>query len=186
MPITELQQIIERFKNRKDDTPITLNDTTSRVFALHELLSICENELYLFVFFDEHGESDLFEMLSDEKIGRKISRHLDHGDIHLLTNNTQNVKDVHFYDRLSESALKRLHVKPIPKKLADEYQQSRIDNEFVLASPEHLIFLGRYANGTERLSETRAFLNLYEKSFYNTLVKFFNLSIERAEKREFQ
>ncbi|WP_135383131.1 hypothetical protein [Vibrio tasmaniensis] len=186
MPLTEIKQIIQRFKDRKDDTPIALGDTVSRVFALHELLSICASKLHLFVFFDEHGESDLFEMLSDDKSSHKLSKFLDRGDVYLLTNDTGKVKALPFIERLSESAAVRLHIKPLPNRLGIEYQTSKVDNEYVLASPEHLIFLGKYAGGTERLSEVRAFLNLYDREFYKTLLNFFVISLQRAERREFE
>ncbi|EIA1342002.1 hypothetical protein [Vibrio alginolyticus] len=189
MPLTELRKLITRFKQQKDDAPIALGDSNSRTFALHELLDMCSQDIHLFIMFDRNGESELFEALADEVTSRKMSKHLDLASVHIATNDTSKIKELSFVERSSESAEKRLHINPIPKKLTEEYQQSNVDNDFALFAPEHLMFLGRYAGvpgQRERLSEVRAFLNFYDKAFYETLLKFFMVTLDRASTGEFR
>ncbi len=187
MPLTELRKLIERFKQQKDDTPISLSDRNARVCAIQEITDMCSSEIHAFIFFDKNGESELFNALSDEKTSRKLSKFLNHSIINIVTNNTSKVKSLSFIERNSVEGQKRLHICPIPNKLANEIIDDTLDNEFFLSSPSHLIFMGRYASpSSERLSEVSSFLNLFELEFYENLRKYFLTIKYRVEKGEFR
>lgn len=185
MPLSELKRLIDRFKNQKDDTPISLVDSNARTYAIQELLSICSSSVHMLMWFDEFGESALFDALADDKTSKLMSRFLDFGKVSIVTNDTATFKKLPFFEKLSEDATKRILVSPIPKKLANEYINDRVDNEFFLASPEHLIFFGKYLN-KERVSEPRAFLNFYDQDFYKVLLQFFETTNLRASLGEFK
>ncbi|EGR1584847.1 hypothetical protein LNR29_003729 [Vibrio parahaemolyticus] len=190
MPLTKLRQLIEQFKKQKDDTPIGLYDTNSRCCAIQEVLSICTEDLYAFIFFDEHGESELYDALADERTSRSVANKLNGCKLHILTNDTARVKTLSFVEKHIEDGHKNLELTPIPQRLANEISNDTLDNEFFLAFPEHLIFIGRYDRANEenieRLAEVSAFLNLYDNSFVNTLKKYFSKIKSRADSGEFR
>ncbi|EGR8992372.1 hypothetical protein BST55_22580 [Vibrio vulnificus] len=190
MPLTELRKLIKKFKVQKDDTPIALNDQNARCYAIQEVVSICANDIYAFIFFDEHGESELFDALADERTSRAIANKLNDAKLHILTNDTSKVKTLSFVDKHINEGIKNLQVTPIPVKLANEITKDTLDNEFFLVSPEHLIFMGRYKRGDssalERLAEISAFLNFYDEDFYGALQRYFHKVEKRAKSGEFR
>lgn len=191
MPLTELRKLIARFKLQKDDTPIALYDQNARCCAIQEVVSICSKDLYAFIFFDEHGESELFDALADERTSRAIANKLNDAKLHILTNDTSKVKTLSFVDKHTSEGIRNLQVSPIPTKLANQITQDTLDNEFFLVSPEHLIFMGRYkkrgdSSDQERLAEISAFLNFYDPDFFSALQRFFQKIEQRANTGEFR
>lgn len=190
MPLTKLRQLIEQFKKQKDDTPIGLYDTSSRCCAIQEVLSVCSKDLYAFIFFDEHGESELYDALADEQTSRSVATKLNNCKLHILTNDTARAKTLNFVEKHIGKANKNLELTPIPQRLANEITNDTLDNEFFLAFPEHLIFIGRYGRTDEekieRLAEVSSFLNFYDTSFVITLKKYFSKIKSRADSGEFR
>lgn len=187
MPLTGLRKLIDRFKVNKDDTPIALNDINARACAIQEITEICSKEVHAFIFFDEDGESELFDALADEQTSRQLSKFLNHSTINIATNDTAKVKHLSFVSRNLSESTKKLIVTPIPKKLASEIIKNTLDNEFFLAAPEHLIFVGRYdIPSNERLAEVSSFLNLFDSNFYNSLLRYFDRTVSRAKDGEFR
>ncbi|MDD9197560.1 hypothetical protein PVK62_17200 [Aliivibrio sp. S3MY1] len=187
MPLTELKRLIERFKQQKDSTPISLPDSNARICAIQEVLDSCTSEVHAFIFFDEHGESELFDAISDEKTSRKISKFLENSTLKILTNDTSRMQLLNFVERISVESEKRLHIAPIPKKLAAQVTKDTLDNEFLLTSESHLIFFSRYSPvNKERLSEVNSFLGLFDIDFHDMLLKYFNAVTNRAEAGEFR
>ncbi|EGQ8673263.1 hypothetical protein [Vibrio cholerae] len=186
MPLTELRSLIERYKKNKDDTPIALNDGNARSFALQELASICSSDIYAFIFFDEHGESELYDALADERTSRLISNQLNNSKLHILTNDTAKVKTLNFVSRHLDESFQNLRLHAIPKKLAEKCTEKTVDSEFFLATPEHLAFIGKYDGKGERLAEVSAFLNFFDPDFFSALKRFFENTQERADSGEFR
>ncbi|EPW4543369.1 hypothetical protein ACWLP4_004356 [Vibrio vulnificus] len=190
MPLTKLRKLIEQFKKQKDDTPIGLYDTNARCCAIQEIVSICSEDFYAFIFFDEHGESELYDALADEQTSRSMANKLNDCKLHILTNDTTRVKTLSFVEKHIDDGHKNLELNPIPQRLASEISNDKLDNEFFLAAPEHLIFIGRYdrtdKENVEKLAEVSAFLNLYDNSFVHTLKRFFSKIKSRAESGEFR
>lgn len=190
MPLTKLRELIEQFKKQKDDTPIFLYDTNARCCAIQEIVSMCSEDLYAFIFFDEYGESELFDALVDEQTSRSIASKLNDCKLHILTNNTSRVKSLSFVEKYIDDEHKNLEWSPIPQRLANSIINDKLDNEFFLAAPEHLVFIGRYDRTDKeyikKLAEVSAFLNLYDNSFVHTLVRYFSKIKSRAESGEFR
>lgn len=182
MPLTELRKIIQNFKNTKDATPIALSDTAAYCYAVQELTDASESVIYVFIFFDENGESSLFEAMSDDKTSETISKHLQCNKVSILTNDTAKVKKLPF-----SNCSANLKISPIPNKLANVISSSNLDNEFFLAGTENIIFIGRYNIQTkEKLLEARSFLNMFDKGFHDTLLSFYQKIISRAESGDFR
>ncbi|RUO31848.1 hypothetical protein CWE12_02295 [Aliidiomarina sedimenti] len=187
MPLAELRKLIERFKQQGDNTPIALNDIDARICAIQEIISMCTKEIRAFIFFDEHGESELFDVLADEHVSRQLSKALNHTSIKIVTNNTSELKKLSFVNRNLDDGTKKLFINPIPRKLKDEIIQDTLDNEFFLAAPGHLVFLGRYAiENNEKLAEVSSFLSLFDSGFYETLAQYFDTTVSRVTDGEFR
>ncbi len=186
MPLTELRTLIERYKSNKDDTPISLDDNKARSFALQELASICSSDMYAFIFFDENGESELYDALADEQTSRLIANQLNNSTLHILTNDTAKTKTLSFVHRHQDESFQNLKLNAIPKKLAEKCVKKYVDSEFFLATPEHFAFLGKYADKNDRLAEINAFLNFFDPDFFSVLKRFFDSTRERAESGEFR
>lgn len=186
MPLTELKRLIDRFKSQKDSTPISLPDTSSRAYAVQELLSLCTDRLSIFMYFDSHGESALFDALADDETSLKMARFLDNGSVSITTNDTAFAKKLPFIEKLSPEAAQRITFSPVPKKLAQSYSESQVDNEFILASPEHLIFFGHYSSTKSQLSQPRVFLTFFDQEFFNLLNVFLTKTNSRAAQGEFK
>lgn len=190
MPLTELRKLIERFKKQKDDTPIALYNQTARCYAIQEVLSMCSGDMYALIFFNEHGESELYDALADEHTSRFVANKLNDAKLHILTNDIVKVKTLNFVEKHINENIKNLRLTPIPKKLADEMRKDALDNEFFLSSPEHLIFMGRYKKAgpseSERLAEISAFLNFFDLGFFNVLEQYFINTVTRTESGEFR
>lgn len=186
MPLTELKRLIDRFKSQKDSTPISLPDTSSRAYAVQELLSLCTEHLSIFMYFDNNGESALFDALADDETSLKMAGFLDNGRVSITTNDTAVAKKLPFIEKLSPEAAQRINFSPIPKKLAKSYSDSQVDNEFMLASPEHLIFFGHYSSAKTQLSQPRVFLTFFDQEFFNLLNTFLAKTNSRAAQGEFK
>lgn len=185
MPLTELKNIIQHFKHNKDDTPIALNDLASCCYAVQELSNSCASIVHAFIYFDDNGESTLFDAMHDDKTSEIINHYLEHGKVNILTNDTAKTKKLPFVvDKLNNC---NVDIIPIPKKLAKSIQENKLDNEFFLSAPENIVFIGRYNLRTKsRLTEVSSFLNLFDQSLYETLFSFYEKIIKRAKSGEYR
>ncbi|HIF9225882.1 TPA: hypothetical protein ACX6QE_003677 [Photobacterium damselae] len=191
MPLTELKKLMKLYKKHKDDTPIGLLDTKDRCCAIQELISTCPEKLYAFIFFNENGESELFDALADERTSRCISNQIQTTKLFIITNDTKKVKCLKFIEKYNDNGSDKLEITPIPKQLAIEIIDETFDNEYFLAYPNHLIFIGRYfynhdEGSVEKLAEVSSFLSFFDKSFVNTLQDFFNSTKNRVISGEFR
>lgn len=186
MPLTELRKLTERYKKNKDDTPIALNDVNARCFAIQELASISSSDMHAFIFFDELGESELFDALADERTSRVVSNKLNTSKLHILTNDTSKVRTLNFVKRYQDEQFKRIELQAIPKKLADRCTLKTLDSDFFLSSPSHFAFIGKYDAKGDRLAEVSTFLTLFDMSFYDALKLYFDKVLSKARSGEYR
>ncbi|MDF2400430.1 hypothetical protein [Aeromonas sp. 5HA1] len=187
MSLIELKDLISRFDGRRDSTPISLNDNESRICGTQEIFDMNFGDVYLFIFFDEFDDSKAFDIISNESVSRKISKISMNSTINILTNNANKIKSLNFLSKSSAEVNKRIRVQAIPKKLAEEIINDTLDNDFILSSPSHVLFIGRYSGPEKaRLSEVSSFLTLHDMDFFNALKNYFLSIVSRAEKGEFR
>ncbi|WP_368209819.1 hypothetical protein [Aeromonas sp. R4-2] len=184
MSLLELKDLIYRFNQQKDNTPISLIDNEHRICGTQEILNLSRGELFIFVFFDENQNSKLFDVLSNENVFLKILNRSINSTINILTNNTAKIKNLGFLSGIGSNS--KINIQAIPNKLSSKIIEDTLDNEFILSSPSNILFIDRYAESKIRLPESTSFLTLHDDDFFNALKSYFLRVEDRAKAGEFR
>ncbi|HAS6358195.1 TPA: hypothetical protein I7232_14315 [Vibrio vulnificus] len=182
MANSELLELIQRYYTKNDNTPIYLRNVNERRYAVNFLLHNSKGIVRLLVVFNERGDSDVIDAISDNVTVRNLTKYLKvkNNKLIILTNDAPKVRGSDVVQSLTDEGVS-VEVAAIPKKLFETLVDRCVDNELVLIEPSKFIFLGKYGlDNTSKSEGVTSYLNFNDVEFYNILKGFFEQSYNNS------
>lgn len=180
MTDTELIGYIRKCQRENTDSNITIPDSKSLISATSLMINTSNSAIKICIFFDDNGKnSPLFELLNTELFTKNFIDFLSEQStmLYIGSNKVKTIRSSFLIEKIfSKPELKsKVKISAIPQSIYTELKKDNMLNEFMISHPNTVLF------GDFKISkENSTFINFNEKSFSETLNKFFNLITNRT------
>ncbi|OBU41975.1 hypothetical protein AYY27_08115 [Photobacterium damselae] len=148
--------------------------------VLNLLINSSNNDIRIFLTFDENGKnSDLFNLMNNEMFINNIVEYLydSNSKITIISNKVKTIRNSDFFLKLNNMDLiqDRVFIRSIESKTFANLKKKGLDTEFVISEPSTILF-----GDFDKISMSKdnpPFVNFNSESFFNVLLRFFNMVV---------